>query len=85
MSNEIKNNGTEKELEDAMKALSDFAQNCYNEGVKDALIGASIGAVIGFAVCVGVELAIPWIESKREKRALKKEIKEFKEFVEQES
>lgn len=44
MSNEVKT--TTKEEEEALKALYELAQICYNKGVKDALKGTTVGVMI---------------------------------------
>lgn len=54
MSEEIK----ELTDEEAMKILREFATTCYDKGVKDALIGVSVGAICGVVIAGGSKLSI---------------------------
>lgn len=73
--NEIMNN------EEAIQALSRFANACYTRGRRDALIGVGVGAVLAFVGCVGGWLYAEW----EEQRELKKSINNSCTFVEEES
>lgn len=74
MSEEIKEL-TDKE---AMKILGEFAT--YVKGVKDALIGVSVGAIFGVVIAGGFEVINLW----KDKKKTEKQIKEFNTFVKEE-
>ena len=76
MSEEIKEL-TDKET---MKILDEFATTCYDMGVKDALIGVSVGAIFGVVIVGGFEVIKLW----KDKKKTEKRIKEFNTFVEEE-
>ena len=76
MSEEIKEL-TDKET---MKILDEFATTCYDMGVKDALIGVSVGAIFGVVIVGGFEVIKPW----KDKKKTEKRIKEFNTFVKEE-
>lgn len=76
MSKEIK----EITDEEAMKALGEFATICYDKGVKDALIGVSIGAIFSGVIIFGIEVIDLW----KDKKKTKKQIKEFNTFMKEE-
>lgn len=73
MSEEIKEL-TDKE---AMKILGEFATV---KGVKDALIGVSVGAIFGVVIADGFEVINLW----KDKKKTEKQIKEFNTFVKEE-
>ena len=75
MSEEIKTTVTEE----AMKALSEFANSCYNKGAKDALIGVGIGAAFSALIIFGIETVDLW----KDKIKLKREIKAFGKYVDE--
>lgn len=74
MSEEIKTTVTEEE---AMKALAEFTTICYSKGAKDVLIGVGIGGVFSALIIFGLEVIDSW----KDERELKKQIKEFNKFV----
>ena len=76
MSEEIKTTVTEEE---AMKALSEFANSCYNKGAKDVLIGVGIGAAFSALIIFGIETVDLW----KDKIKLKREIKAFEKYVDE--
>ena len=76
MSEEIKTTVTEEE---AMKALSEFANSCYNKGAKDVLIGVGIGAAFSALIIFGIETVDLW----KDKIKLKREIKAFGKYVDE--
>lgn len=77
MSEEIKETLTEKE---AMEAIGTFANMCYDKGVRDTLIGVGVGVVVSTLVVLGVEAIGVW----KDRKKLRKEIKEFDEFMSKE-
>ena len=76
MSEEIKTTVTEEE---AMKALSEFANSCYNKGAQDVLIGVGIGAAFSALIIFGIETVDLW----KDKIKLKREIKAFGKYVDE--
>lgn len=76
MSEEIKTTVMEEEV---MKALSEFANSCYNEGAKDVLIGVGVGAAFSALIIFGIETVELW----KDKIKLKKEIKAFEKYVDE--
>ena len=76
MSEEIKTTVTEEE---AMKALSEFANSCYNKCAKDVLIGVGIGAAFSALIIFGIETVALW----KDKIKLKREIKAFGKYVDE--
>ena len=76
MSEEIKKL-TDKET---MKILDEFATTFYDMGVKDALIGVSVGAIFGVVIVGGFEVIKLW----KDKKKTEKRIKEFNTFVKEE-
>lgn len=62
--------------EEAMKALSDFANACYAKGCRDTLIRVAVGAglaITGYACTTLYQI----IKSRKEAKELKKSINDF--------
>ena len=70
--------------EEAMKAITGFAQACYNQGVKDTFIGVAIGAGLALTGII-VKILHEEYKSWKSKRDLKKSIDEFCESIKEES
>lgn len=72
-----------KETEDAMKALSGFANACYDKGRRDTLISVAIGAglvVAGYAATALYQI----YKNHKVKKELRKSIDDFCDFVKEE-
>ncbi len=76
MSEKIKTTVTEEE---AIRAISEFANSCYNKGAKDVLIGVGIGAAFSALIIFGIETVDLW----NDKIKLKREIKAFGKYVDE--
>lgn len=70
--------------EETMKAITGFAQACYNQGVKDTCIGVAIGAGLALTGII-VKILHEEYKSRKSKRDLKKSIDEFCESIKEES
>lgn len=70
--------------EEAMKAITGFAQACYNQGGKDICIGVAIGAGLALTEII-VKILHEEYKSWKSKRDLKKSIDEFCESIKEES
>ena len=69
----MENNITETE---AIKALEDFATNCYKRGAKDCLTGIVIVAGFTSIILVGIEAVGLW-KSRKELKDIQKLQKEI--------
>lgn len=76
MSEEIKTTVTNEE---AIRAISEFANSCYNKGAKDVFIGVGIGAAFTALIIFGIETVDLW----KDKIKLKREIKAFGKYVDE--
>lgn len=68
MSEEIKETLTEKE---AMEVIEAFSNMCYNNGVRDALIGICVGGGVTIAVSVLVMFGVKAIDIWEDRKKLK--------------
>lgn len=59
--------------EEAMKAITGFAQACYNQGVKDTCIGVAIGAGLALTGII-VKILHEEYKSRKSKRDLKNQL-----------
>lgn len=71
------------EMDESMKAVSDFANACYSKGCKDTLIGVAIGAGLAFFGFISKAIYEEYKSCKHQKE-LKESIKEFCGFVKEE-
>ena len=76
MSEEIKTTVTNEE---AIRAISEFANSCYNKGAKDVFIGVGIGAAFTALIIFGIKTVDLW----KDKIKLKREIKAFGKYVDE--